>query len=470
VNPAKQNREIDDINFIELTDSYKVTHWKQLPPSMTRSESFFESRGGVFPEVTFYGLQYYLKRYLSGVVITPENVAEAQEDFELHFSGDTSLYNRDGWEHILANGGKLPILVRAIPEGITVPTGNAMMTVQTTDPRIPWIDGYVETLLTMLWYPCTIATQSRAMRRLIQAYLEKTGDPSLIDFKVHDFGFRGSTSVESAGIGASAHLLSFRGTDTQQGNRVARKYYNERMAGFSIPAAEHRTITAWGRDNELRAYANMLKQFPTGTVAVVSDSYNLYDACRNLWGDKLRDAVLERDGILVVRPDSGFPPDIVVAVLEMLGKAFGHSTNSKGYEVLNPKVRIIQGDGIDYAMIERILQVMDWKRWSADNVNYGSGGGLLQNVNRDTQKIAYKCDEVEIDGAAQDVMKDPITDPGKRSKAGRQALVQVDGAYATVRATEAARLGLKNELVPVLMNGDLLVDHAYSEVRERAAR
>ena len=183
------------------------------------------------------------------------------------------------------------------------------MTVENTDPELPWVTNYVETLLSMIWYPSTVATQSRYMRLRVLNYLEATGDTSLIDFKVHDFGFRGSTSVESAGIGDSAHLVSFKGTDTFQGIRVARKYYGEPMAGFSIPAAEHSTITSWGYENEKDAYANMLKAFPTGLVAVVSDSYDIYNACREIWGKELKEAVLARDGVLVVRPDSGYPPD-----------------------------------------------------------------------------------------------------------------------------------------------------------------
>ncbi len=471
MNAPANNSRIDrnnDVNTIELSDSYKVTHWKQYPPGTTKVFSFFESRGGMFPDVTFYGLQYYLKRYLSGRIVTPENVDEAAEDFETHF-GTSELYNRAGWNRILAaHGGRLPILIKAVPEGTNVPTGNVLMTVENTDPELPWVTNYAETLLSMIWYPSTVATQSRYMRNRVLKYLEETGDPSLIDFKVHDFGFRGSTSVESAGIGASAHLVSFKGTDTFQGLRVAKKYYGEPMAGFSIPAAEHSTITSWGKENEAEAYANMLKAFPTGLVAVVSDSYDVFHACREIWGKKLKEAVLARDGVLVVRPDSGYPPDVVVRVLQILGEAFGCEENKKGYKVLNPKVRVIQGDGINYEMLDKILVAMKINGWSADNIAFGSGGGLLQKMDRDTQKFAFKCSATEADGTWRDVMKDPVTDPGKRSKAGRLALVREKGMYRTVREEEADRLGLKNELVSVFAYGELLVDQSFAEIRARA--
>ncbi len=458
----------DEVNTVELTDSYKVSHWRQYPPKTRKVYSFFESRGGLFASTTFFGLQYYLKRYLEGPVVNRQNVEEAAEDFAAHF-GTPGVYNRDGWDRILnVHGGRLPVIIKAVPEGISVPTRNVLMTIENTDPELPWITNYVETLLSMLWYPTTVATQSREMRRLVLSYLEQTGTPALIDFKVHDFGFRGSTSVESAGLGGAAHLVSFRGTDTLQATRVARKYYHEPMAGYSIPAAEHSTITSWGRNKEADAYRNMLEQYPTGLVAVVSDSFDIYRACTELWGKELREQVLARDGTLVVRPDSGNPPDVVVKVLEALGSAFGYTTNEKGYKVLNPKVRVIQGDGIDYTMLGVVLEAMKEAGWSADNVAFGSGGGLLQNMNRDTQKFAIKCSAVDVDGTWHDVIKDPVTDPGKRSKAGRLALVEEDGTYRTIREEDAIVQNLENVLVPVFVNGKVLHEYTFAEIRSRA--
>lgn len=306
------------------------------------------------------------------------------------------------------------------------------------------------------------------MRKLILRYLEETGDPDTVDFKLHDFGFRGSTSVESAGIGGAAHLVSFKGTDTIQALRVARKYYNERMAGFSIPAAEHSTITSWGKEHEVDAYENMLTAFPNAMIAVVSDSYDIFTACRELWGKKLRDKVLNRSGVLVVRPDSGHPPVVVLQVLEVLGEAFGYTINEKGYKVLHPKVRVIQGDGIDFEMLGLILESMKDNGWSVDNLAFGSGGGILQMVNRDTQKFAFKCCAVLVANIWRDVLKDPITDPGKRSKAGRMALVLQDGKWKTMREEEALAQGLENELLPVFENGKVLIDQNFADIRARA--
>ncbi|MBA3732966.1 nicotinate phosphoribosyltransferase [Patescibacteria group bacterium] len=451
-------------NLLLLTDSYKVSHYKQYQPGTTRVFSFFESRGGRYPETLFFGLQYYIKKYLEGVVVTEEKIQEAKEILKNHLVSE-DIFNEEGWRHILeVHGGRLPIEIRAVREGSRVPTGNVLLTVVNTDPKLPWLTNYIETLLVEVWYPMTVATQSYFMKQTILKYLEETGNPELIEFKLHDFGFRGSTSVESAGIGGLAHLVNFKGTDTIQALVVGRNYYKEPMAGFSIPAAEHSTITSWGKDHEVDAYRNMLNQYPTGMVAVVSDSYDIFHACEEIWGNILREEVLKRNGTLIVRPDSGDPLEVLPKILEILGSKFGFEVNEKGYKVLNPRIRVIQGDGIDYLSLEKILEALKVAGWSADNIAFGSGGGLLQKLDRDTQKCAFKCSATEVNGEWVDAMKDPITDHGKKSKAGRLSLIVKDGKYKTVRLEEAFT---ENMLVTVFKNGHLLVEYGLSGIRDR---
>jgi nicotinamide phosphoribosyltransferase len=304
------------------------------------------------------------------------------------------------------------------------------------------------------------------MRQVILKSLAKTGDPSLADFKLHDFGFRGVTCPEQAAIGAAAHLVNFKGTDTVAGLVLLNQFYHEPCAGFSIPAAEHSTITSWTRDHEVDACCNMLTQYPTGLVAVVSDSYDVFNCCANIWGGVLREAVLARDGVLVIRPDSGDPPTVVLKVLEILGEKFGTTVNSKGYKVLNSKIRVIQGDGIDFKMLGLILDHISNAGWSADNIAFGSGGGLLQKLNRDTQKFAFKCSSATVNDQERDVFKQPVTDGGKKSKAGRLKLVAQDGGLTTVPATDPR----PDQLQFVFRNGELLIDQKLSEIRQRVAR
>ena len=453
-------------NLILLTDSYKGSHYKQYPPCTETVYSYFESRGGRWTDVVFFGLQYYLKRYLAGSRIDAARIAEAEAIFVRHF-GSAAFFNRAGWEHIVRNhDGRLPVRIRAVAEGSVVPNLNVLMTIENTDPACFWLTNYLETLLVQVWYGSTVATQSREMKKILLRFLAETGDPAGADFKLHDFGFRGVSSVETAGVGGAAHLVNFRGSDTMAGLLVARDFYGCEMAGFSIPAAEHSTITAWGPDHEVDAYANMLEQFPHGLVAVVSDSYDIFRACSEIWGGRLRDKVLHRDGTLVIRPDSGDPTAVLPRVLDILGERFGCETNAKGYKVLDPHVRVIQGDGIDFDSLSAILEAMKAKGWSADNIAFGSGGGLLQKLNRDTLQFAFKCSSATIRGQERDVFKQPVTDTGKRlrRRSRLKPFVHDQGGYRTVPHDAAG----DDQLIEVFRDGLLLHDWTFSQIRERA--
>jgi nicotinamide phosphoribosyltransferase len=454
-----------------------VSHAKQYPPGTQNVYSYFESRGGEFSETVFFGLQYFLKRYLEGVVVTKEKITEAEELYAAHLQ--PGLFNKEGWMYIVEkHGGRLPVSIRAIAEGSVIPNKNVLMTIENTDPNCYWLTNYLETLLVQTWYPSTVATISHHMKKIIQAALEKSGDPSLISFKLHDFGCRGVSSMESAATGGAAHLVNFMGTDTVPALQLLKKYYGAPMAGFSIPAAEHSTITSWGKEHEVDAYRNMLTQFPKGLVAVVSDSYDIYNAVSKLWGNELKSQVLKRDGTLVIRPDSGDPCKVVPELLNLLGKKFDYATNEKGYKVLTDKVRLIQGDGIDRNTLDGILNAVMDAGWSADNIAFGSGGGLLQQCNRDTLKFAFKCSSAVVNGEERDVQKQPITAAWKSSKRGRLALVK-NIMFETVHGSQWATI-CKDDLAPepyfemsdhldeVFRDGKLLVNYTLEEIRQRA--
>lgn len=452
-------------NIILLTDSYKLSHYKQYPAGTSQIYSYFESRGGEFEGVTFFGLQYLLKEYLEGQVVTQEKIDRADKIYAAHF-GTEKLFNKAGWEYILhTHNGHLPIRIKAVAEGTVIPTHNVMLTIENTDPNCFWLTNFLETLLLQLWYPCTVATISREVKDLITKYLNETGDPRTIDFKLHDFGFRGVSSVQSAGIGGAAHLINFMGTDTVAALTFIQEYYTpDGMFGFSIPAAEHSTITSWGRDNETDAYRNMLQQYPEGLVAVVSDSYDIYNACEHIWGEVLKDEILQRNGTLVVRPDSGEPKDVVLKCTQILGEKIGFTVNEKGYKVLNPKIRIIQGDGVNYESIGEILEHLKNHGWSADNVAFGMGGALLQKVHRDTQKFAFKCSCATVNGEDRDVYKDPATDHGKKSKRGRLKLVKENEIYITKALNDDG----EDILQTVFENGKILIEIDFQGVKDNS--
>jgi nicotinamide phosphoribosyltransferase len=436
--------------------------------------SYIESRGGVYDATVFFGLQAFIKEYLVGAVVTMDMIDEAEAIITAH--GEP--FNRAGWEYIVReHGGKLPVRIKAVPEGTVVPVRNVLATIENTDPNCYWLTSFLETaLLRAIWYPTTVATNSYENKKLILNYLEKTGDPSTIDFKLHDFGARGVSSLESAGIGGAAHLVNFQGTDTVEALLFARRYYHADIAGFSVPAMEHSTVTSWGREHEVDSYRNMVKVNgkPGGIVSVVSDSYDIFAACE-MWGTVLKQDVLDSGATLVVRPDSGDPADVVSKCLKILDKHFGHTVNDKGYKVLN-NVRVLQGDGINHASIRSILYTITLAGYSADNLVFGQGGMLLQTVNRDDFRFAMKCSAALVDGKWVEVFKDPITDPGKTSKKGRLKLVEwtsskdgvITKSFETINDKHEAYADDRDVLETVFENGVLVRDMTFDEVRRNA--
>jgi len=455
-------------NFLLDTDSYKASHYLQFPPGMTSMFSYIESRGGRFDRTVFFGLQYLLKEYLTRR-IEPWMVDEAKEFFATH--GEP--FNAAGWSLIAEElQGRLPVRIRAVPEGSVVPVHNALVTIESTDPRLFWVVGWLETQLMRVWYPITVATLSWHLRRVIQSYLDKSSDEpeGEISFKLHDFGARGTSSRETAGIGGMAHLVNFQGSDTVLGVTFANRYYHHPMAAYSIPAAEHATVTTWGREREVDAYNHMIERFakPGALFSVVSDSYDLWHAVRNLWGGDLRQRLVDSGATLVIRPDSGVPAVVVSRVLNILDNQFGSTVNSKGYKVLN-HVRVIQGDGVEEHSIVDVLETALRLGFSASNITFGMGGALLQRLDRDTQKFAMKCSSATIAGREVDVFKDPVTDPGKRSKAGRLDLVRdANGGWATVRLAPGQLAAPHSALRTVYEDGELLIDDTFDAVRARA--
>jgi nicotinic acid phosphoribosyltransferase len=526
-------------NLILKTDSYKVAHSKAYPKGLQKIYSYLEARGGIHPEIVFFGLQYYLKKYLSGVQVTKEKIDEAEAFYAQHF-GRTDTFNREGWEYILnVHNGRLPLEIKAVPEGTRVGLQNVLMTIANTDEACYWLTNYIETLLMKIWYPISQATRSYYIRKDIKDYLELSGTPEAIDFKCHDFGYRGVTSEEHAAIGGGAHLLSFMGTDTVEAIKFLQDYYSAGMCGFSIPATEHSIMCSFGRDGEIKACENLLNVYPDGLIACVSDTYDIFNACANIWGGVLKDKVLARNGCLVIRPDSGDPVDVICGkalkvnfsssematedskirqkiyelmcskfkpikyiktsdnkyyqlfeyglwscswteipesddlkgILQILWDKFGGIVNDKGYKVLDPHVRLIQGDGMNPETIKELYKHITDHGWSADNLTVGSGGGLLvKGLDRDTYKFAIKASAAMIDDQWIGLQKDPITDSGKKSKMGRLKLVKTEEGYKTISSFGLCFDTYQDELITVFKDGELLVDQTLEEIKNNLNR
>ncbi|WOO86816.1 nicotinate phosphoribosyltransferase [Mollicutes bacterium LVI A0039] len=467
-------------NIILKSDSYKYSQWLQYPQNVTKMFSYFESRGGESGKyspnyVQFFGLQYYLKKYLS-IRVTEEMVLEAEAVITAH----GLPFNKAGWMRVVTvHQGKLPLKIKAVAEGKVVTRRNVMMTIESLDPELFWLVGWAETLLMKIWYPSTVATLGYYTKSIISSFMDKTADTNdKVPFMLHDFGYRGVTSEEQAGIGGMAHLVNFMGTDTIASLVYARRYYGANMPGFSIPASEHSTMTAWGKGsaNERNAFINMIDKFgnTSDIYACVSDSWDFYGAITT-WIE-LKDQVIAAGGQLVIRPDSGDALTNVMYALRKLSAAdaYGYTLNSKGYKVLN-NVAIIQGDGVSVDLIYDILSAMEAEKFSAQNIAFGMGGALLQgnsesSINRDTHKFAIKCSAIEIDGATRLVFKDPITDRGKKSKKGYLDLKQIDGKYQTIEYDHipSDEELADSQLITYFENGEVLVDFTFDQVRNNS--
>lgn len=479
-------------NLILCSDGYKYSHPKFYGLEMTKMISYLESRGGKFAETVFIGLQIIFKKHLEGIAITTEEVDEAYEYLgtKLGIFGRDDVFDRSKFDYIVEKyDGKLPISIKAVPEGTVVNTKNVLFTIESLDPECAWLTNFLESILLQVWYPITVATLSREVRKIVDnafktctTYDTQTRE-FLVDFVLNDFGFRGVSSVESASIGGAAHLVNFRGSDTVIASKLIRDLYNtETVYGLSIPATEHSIMTLKGEEGELEMMRRVLLTYPTGLVACVSDSYHIFRAVSQYWGTDLIDLILSRPSEpgnqLVIRPDSGHVIMTLKEIFKILFEKFGYTTNDKGYKVLPPQVRVIQGDGVNLDSIIEIYAMLDEEKISPENLALGMGGKLLQaDINRDTQNFATKACFAIVDGEERNIVKSPteMNENGdlhksfKKSKQGKLKLVKNDdGSFRTVTSMDVDFNTVQDELVEVFRNGEILQDWTFEEIREKA--
>lgn len=416
---------ITNKNTILDTDSYKLSHYAQYDPSVQSTSAYISTRGvsDNFPKTdkhVFFGLQAWIKENLDGRFIRSSMIDEAKLFAEMH--GEP--FNTEGWNGISSRGGYVPVEIQALEEGSIVPIKTPVVQVVSTDPENAWVANSLETSLQRgVWYPSMVSTLSYLMKQKIGRYWQLTVDeenwPGL-EFALHDFGGRGATSFESAGIGGMAHLVNFKGSDTITGILFAKNYYGGSMAGFSVPAAEHSTATSWGRAREVDFVSNMIDRFggPGKIYSVIGDTYDIYNFVDNIVTDFLLKKIINKGGRFVIRPDSGDPEVVLSKILGIFEKKNMFSLNKKGYKVLPDYFRILWGDGINYYSAGDILDAMIKLGWSAENFVFGMGGALLQKLDRDGLKWSMKLNAVDRGYGWEAVSKDPITDPGKASMGG----------------------------------------------------
>jgi nicotinamide phosphoribosyltransferase len=406
-------------NLIMLTDSYKLSHFDQYPSKMRGMQSYLEARGGAYKDIVFFGLDYIIKTYFTQITTGMIDEAEA------YANAHGLPFNREGWEYIATLDG-LPVRVVAKPEGTICSVNEPLLTIESTDEKAVWLVNYLETLLMKVWYPCTVASKALSVRKLLTKHYEKTGaNTDAIAFSYHNFGDRGATSVEAAAIGGAAHLLTFSGTDNFNALRLIDNTYinSDSGIGFSIPATEHSTVTSWGKKNEFSMYDNYLeKNKGKNIIACVMDSYNIYDAVHYITTTLKRKIESVEYPTFVIRPDSGNPLDVIPSIIGIM-ESNNVAYKEVGSYKLFDKYRIIWGDGISPEAIDKILDLVVSLGYSPENIAFGSGGDLMQKLDRDTCKFAIKCCAVRTEsGEWEPVFKSPLHDGFKVSKAGYQTV------------------------------------------------
>jgi len=458
----------DLANFISNTDSFKHAQHSMYPPGTEYLSSYIESRGGKFRATMFVGLQAFLREYLTKP-ITIENI----DDAEFLSEEQGVPFNRRGWIDLLNDyKGFLPVEIEAVPEGIVVPTGNVLVQIVNTDPKYFWITNFFEAaLLRGVWYPTAVGTISWMCRKIIEEALRRTSDhPEMARKYLHDFGFRGVSSLQSGALGGMAHLVNFDQTDTAGGPLAAKKYYNAVAPGFSVVNMEHSAVSSWGRNNEGAMFRAILEAYRgrTPIVGLLTDTYDHEYCVRQILGRELKDLIQNYPGLVGARADSGDPEMVPAETTEWLMESFGYSVNSKGFKVLPPCIRVVQGDGLTVETFRGLYMELERRGLSADNVFCGMGGGLLQHCNRDTLNFGQKTNAVCINGEWIDVCKTPTGNSMKHSKPGRLALKYSAGEYHTVRRDSISPE--ENVLQPVFRNGKLLRMWSFNELIERSER
>jgi nicotinamide phosphoribosyltransferase len=473
-------------NILAL-DGYKLDHRRQYPDNTEFVYSNWTprtSRVEGVNDVVFFGLQYFLEKYLGAEFdkFFNGNIDEIAAEYEQTVN-DYLGPNQIGTQHIrdLHALGYLPLVFKAVPEGTTVPLKVPMLTVENTDPRFGWLVNYFETIMSsVLWMPCTTATTAKRMRSLIQEWSDHTGGSSeFIDWQGHDFSMRGLPGLEAATMSGMAHLTSFTGTDTVPALGAVKRYYpTDGFIGGSVAATEHSVMCAGGQEDEEYTFRRLLSLYPSGILSVVSDTWDLWGVLTGIV-PALKDEILARDGKLVIRPDSGDPVKIIIGdqdapegssarkgVVELLWETFGGTETDLGFKTLDSHIGTIYGDSINYERAEAILKGLADKGFASDNIVFGMGSFGYQYVTRDTFGFAMKATDVTIAGEHKAIFKKPITDNGgKFSAKGRLSVQRVDGKL-TVISDATPEQEAASELKPVWKDGLFLKHYTFDEVRK----
>lgn len=459
--------------FIQNTDFYKDCHHLGYNPGLTYVNSYGESRiGALYNRVSFFGMQPVLIDHFVGQVIQSMEQIDKAEKKSIAQAG-ANYFNRSMWEKILKKyGGKLPLRIKAVKEGTSVPIGNVLYTIECLDKDMCHLVGHSETLLSHVWYPTTVCTNSFETKKDIYASLIKSGTPEMIEYMHHDFGARAVTHEGQSIRGGMAHMVHYRGSDTKVADEAIDYYYgNDEDARLrSVFATEHMVALSFGPgEGEYEYVKHVLSKVPKNMIAsIVIDTYDYMNFVDNvITRPDIKEMIENRTGKVVLRPDSGNPIEVINRILPSLANSFGYSFNSKHYKVLNPRVGVIYGDKMKKNSIKEIYESIMANKWSADNMVVGSGTGTLQDFNRDTQSFAIKPSYGIINGKEVNFEKNPISQASKKSKKGMLKLHRTGNDFMTISSCDCAPevfKGYTDELETVFEMGELVRKQTFPEI------
>ena len=486
-------------NPLFLTDFYKQSHANLYEDDVEKIYSTWTPRSKISDElpdeVIVFGIQWFIKKYLidyfnENFFNRPKHaVISEYQRMMLHTIGNSGIgIDRVSMLHDL---GYLPIRIKALPEGTRCPLKCPYMTIENTDHDFFWLTNFLETLISCeLWKPATSATIADQYKKIFKDYSDLTcDDDSHIMFQGHDFSMRGMSGIEASAISGAGHLLSFYGTDTIPAITLLEDYYNASVVietiGASIPATEHsimccNSATTVDGDplREYEAFKRIItKVHPSGYVAVVSDTWNIWNIMSDVL-PKLRGDIMARDGKLVIRPDSGDPVKIVLGnpesdneyerkgVIRCLAEIFGTTTNSKGYKVLDSHIGCIYGDAITLERAERICDGLANMGFASSNIVFGIGSYTYNYNTRDTFGFAMKSTYAIRSGEPVQLYKNPVTDNGKKkSQKGMVAVLKPNDKLVYVDGLVKERL---DDLMNVVFeDGRLYEEQSLSDIRSR---
>ena len=480
---------MDKTMALLLSDTYKQCHDRMYPKGLKKLVSYWVPRKSMLEKqnkMVFFGLQAFVKNYLQDFF--KENFFDlTKEDLLALYTSSMNVqigegnYDLEKVEKLHALG-YLPLEIRALPEGTLVPMNVPCIELTNTHEDFAWLVQWIECILQVeLWKPCCHATIGYMYREIADYWYGKTTClPS--EMACADFGMRGMSCMEEATRCSASWLLSFNKTSTIPAIVYINKYYNadckNNGLGIGAVSTEHSVMGAnFAIDGDEVTFVKRLlnELYPNTSFSMVSDTYDYWNMINNIL-PQVKEDILNHNGKLLVRPDSGDIVEISVKTVERLWEIFGGSINEKGYKVLDPHIGIIYGDGCTLSNVDTIWRELEAKGFAANNIAYGVGAfcftaivedGKMIVVTRDTFGIAMKATFGIIDDKKLMIYKDPKTDTSKLKKS-HKGCCKVYEENGELKCEDGfMEMSQDSLLTTIFKDGKLVKEDTFMDIRER---